>query len=155
MKRFYFWRHYQLADERGGYQEAKLKNTIKQSEVSHYMFILSKTLIKNLAVDHWQSQLSTICISWINFFIVKSKVKWSQLKHYRWLELLRWSNILRQVDTLQFHKSVGDSSKWQVRPALVQRLSNCGRWFFIRSMHQSKTELNYLDSARNFGGLDL
>ena len=22
-------------------------------------------------------------------------------------------------------------------------------------MHQSKTELNYLDSARNFGGLDL
>ena len=26
---------------------------------------------------------------------------------------------------------------------------------FIRYMHQSKTELNYLDSARNFGGLDL
>ena len=51
-----------MAGERGGYQEAKLKNTIKQSEVPHYMFILSKTLKKNLAVDHWQSQLSTIIL---------------------------------------------------------------------------------------------
>ena len=64
-KRFYFWRHYQLAGERGRYQEAKLKNTIKQSEVPHYMFILLKTLKTNLAVDHLQSQLSSIC----NFFM--------------------------------------------------------------------------------------
>ena len=65
-KRFYFWRHYQLAGERGGYQDAKLKNTIKQSEVPYYMFILLKTLKNNLAVDHWQSQLSTICIFFMN-----------------------------------------------------------------------------------------
>ena len=39
---------------------------IKQSEVPHYMFILFKTLKKNLTVDHWQSQLSTICIFFMN-----------------------------------------------------------------------------------------
>ena len=66
IKKVYFWRH-QLAGERGGYQEAKLKShIIKQSEVPHYMFILLKTLKKNLAVDQWQSQLSTICIFFMN-----------------------------------------------------------------------------------------
>ena len=60
-------------EKRGGYQEAKLKNTIKQSEVYHYMFILLKTLKKNLAVDHWQLQLSTICIFFMNRFIYSQK----------------------------------------------------------------------------------
>ena len=53
--------------------EAKLKNTVKQSEVRHYMFILSKTLKKNLAVNHWQSQLSTICIFFMNQFLYSQK----------------------------------------------------------------------------------
>ena len=30
------------------------------------MFILLKTLKKNLAIDHWQSQLSNICIFFMN-----------------------------------------------------------------------------------------
>ena len=56
-----------MAGERGGYEEAKLKNTIKQSEVPHYMLILKlKILKKNLAVDQWQLQLSTTCIFFMN-----------------------------------------------------------------------------------------
>ena len=62
-----------MAGERGEYQEAKLKNTIKQSEVPHYMFKLLKPLKKNLAVDHWQSQLSTICTFFMNLFLYSQK----------------------------------------------------------------------------------
>ena len=54
----------ELAGERGGYQEPQ--DTIETSEVLHYTFILLKILKKNLAVDQWQSQLSTICISFMN-----------------------------------------------------------------------------------------
>ena len=62
-KRFNFRRHW-VGWERGGYQ--KLQDTIKTSEVPHYTFILLKILKKNLAADQWQSQLSTICIFFMN-----------------------------------------------------------------------------------------
>ena len=57
-----------MAGERGGYQEAKLKNTIKQSEVPHYMFILLKTLNLDL-----QSSMYFISKSDYNDWIVDER----------------------------------------------------------------------------------
>ena len=47
-------------------KEEDIRRPNSRTQVPHYMFILLKTLKKDLAVDHWQSQLSTICIFFMN-----------------------------------------------------------------------------------------
>ena len=47
-------------------KEEDIRRPNSRTQVPHYMFILLKTLKKDLGVDHWHSQLSTICIFFMN-----------------------------------------------------------------------------------------